>query len=1781
MRHPSMIRLKNRVGLYLLLYLLSAFPAAASVRISWQANTESDLAGYKIYYGMSPGTYTTILDVGNAVQYTFNALIPGMTYYLAVTAYDAAGNESGYSTEVSFKVEDTVPPQITGVSCTQVDRVVVVFNEAVEMTSAELVTNYQITNGIVVQSAHLQSDNVTIYLYTTQHAVGSYVLTVNGVKDRADVPNMIANGTQVGYTYGTLDTTRPTVSSVELYRTDFLAVQFSETLNQASALTLSNYSISPSVTIDSLALDLTCRKVYISTGNHTPGVQYTITFNNIQDAANPPNTILPNSQKTYLQEPTDTQAPALIAVRVKSATELELQFNEVLDPVTSQQPGRYTITPQVAVNSAILRTDNSIVTLTTAAHAGGSYTVSASGIGDQAVPMNAASSVQLGYTYSPPDQVAPALLGMELTGNNLITLHFSEPLEQASAESVSNYSIQPQVAILSAMLSVSEKMVILQTGSHSQGTYRITLAGIRDKSATPNTIAQNTGADYSYSPPDDTPPALASAQLHGASMVELRFSESLNRTTSQNSSNYSITPSVAVLSAALVGDSLNHVYLATGPHTPGQTYTVTVNGIMDKAEVPNTIAPNSRLEYAYPAVDATPPELVSVSLPANIMLEALFSEPLDRAAAENEANFIITPALTVEEATLDASLKKVFLKTAGHQPGRQYTLTVLNVTDCASPANPIGAANTRDYLCQSTDVIPPRLLRAEIHGDRTVELNFSEPLEASSALTAVNYEIAGAAGIVVQQVSLSNSQMDVFLETTPHLKGLYTVTVSHVQDMAALPNAISANNTASYDYSPPDTTGPVFLAVSFMNPTTLELTFDEMLQRASAEDTAHYAVSGITVLRAILDISATRVILQTTEHVPGTYTLIMNGIADASTGANRIASNTVGRYSYVPEDRIPPVITSAELRNERMLLVNFSETVDSWSAQNKANYVINKNVTVESATLAASQNQVILQTTTHASGEYILTVSHIQDASAAKNTIAAYSQAAYVWVPLDTVAPELASVTLHTNQYMELEFSEPIDAAQAQVAGNFSITPLVRVQRAVLDISLTHVWLFTEPHAPGSYLITVSHIQDKSFTPNTIGLAHNQLPYSYTPPDTAAPALISTALRTPMSLALVFDEPLGRNAAEDIAHYTITPAIEIRQAYLLASLTTVHLETSAHEAGVTYTVQIDGLEDRAPIPNVLSRPITAQYVYSPPDTTAPELIAAKLQGTSLLELVFSEKIEKMSAENRLNYRIDPMVEILNASLDSASLSKVYLETTNHLPGITYGINARNIRDRAPIPNVIRPTAWLAYTLSGSGSAADQTPPQVARIDVVSSTAIDVVFTEPVDKTSSENRSNYSIAGGVSIQSAVLDTVGVRVHLVTSAHAVGRQYQISVAGVRDQAALPNVLASAFPVKYLLGQNVIVSNLSTCTYGLQIFNAGDTSYVDRDYTVQNSPQSLEGTVQVMTANGDKCSGGGNFLRFELNRDAILYVAFDRRIEVLPDWLSTWRATGEQVVDSRQNVFNLYASEVLAGRVTLGGNAGTMDDAMYLIFVAPHTSSEQSVCNLNRPAYQLKHLAVGDIYYIDRDYTLSSIPTAMKDFLWIQTANDDKLSREENFLSFTLTQRSRIYVATDSRMASLPKWLLEWDGAEGQIVDSRGTRFDIVSKTFEAGEAVLGGNCGTMDDAMYLVLVEVLESQGGPGTELPGYFTLEQNYPNPFNPETSIYFKAHKNGPVQLSVYNILGQKVKTLVDREMAAGHTETVIWDGTDSDGIPVASGVYFYQIRQGQFALSKRMLLMR
>jgi hypothetical protein len=94
------------------------------------------------------------------------------------------------------------------------------------------------------------------------------------------------------------------------------------------------------------------------------------------------------------------------------------------------------------------------------------------------------------------------------------------------------------------------------------------------------------------------------------------------------------------------------------------------------------------------------------------------------------------------------------------------------------------------------------------------------------------------------------------------------------------------------------------------------------------------------------------------------------------------------------------------------------------------------------------------------------------------------------------------------------------------------------------------------------------------------------------------------------------------------------------------------------------------------------------------------------------------------------------------------------------------------------------------------------------------------------------------------------------------------------------------------------------------------------------------------------------------------------------------------------------------------------------------------------------------------------------------------------------------------------------------------------------------------------------------------LPDNYELHQNYPNPFNIQTEISFEIPRRSQVTLTIFNVLGMKVASLINEELPAG-SHSIIWNGKNGNGIITASGVYFYQLQTKDFSETKKMTLIK
>lgn len=204
---------------------------AADASLSWDANTEADLAGYKVYYGTSSRSYGTPIDVNNQTTFTVTGLSEGQTYYFAVTAYNNTNVESAFSAEVSKTFSDTVSPILSSIAAGSITGT----GAVITWTTNEAATaqvEYGTTTAYGSSSA-LRSTLLTSHSRTLSGLAPSTLYHYR-VISRDAAGNTAASGNNTFTTAAAPDTTPPAISGISAGNLAPTSATISWTTNELS-----------------------------------------------------------------------------------------------------------------------------------------------------------------------------------------------------------------------------------------------------------------------------------------------------------------------------------------------------------------------------------------------------------------------------------------------------------------------------------------------------------------------------------------------------------------------------------------------------------------------------------------------------------------------------------------------------------------------------------------------------------------------------------------------------------------------------------------------------------------------------------------------------------------------------------------------------------------------------------------------------------------------------------------------------------------------------------------------------------------------------------------------------------------------------------------------------------------------------------------------------------------------------------------------------------------------------------------------------------------------------------------------------------------------------------------------------------------------------------------------------------------------------------------------------------------------------------------------------------
>ncbi len=265
---------------------------------------------------------------------------------------------------------------------------------------------------------------------------------------------------------------------------------------------------------------------------------------------------------------------------------------------------------------------------------------------------------------------------------------------------------------------------------------------------------------------------------------------------------------------------------------------------------------------------------------------------------------------------------------------------------------------------------------------------------------------------------------------------------------------------------------------------------------------------------------------------------------------------------------------------------------------------------------------------------------------------------------------------------------------------------------------------------------------------------------------------------------------------------------------------------------------------------------------------------------------------------------------------------------------------------------------------------------------------------------------------------------------------------------------------------------------------------------------------------------------------------------------------------------------------------GNKGGYDTLDYMANTLPWDNAYHNIFHIENRTLTPTFEALPDTLVSD----LIGAHNAIADYPYLPWDSIATIQHSSGNEFFTYTDVSGISCATFVELTSDDAEVIyTYDSRDNQIPqegrpvawrylgdDYRYVYFDIPLSAFDRSAAIAALRQALDDVTSESTGIENNQNL----SDLPGSFVLHQNYPNPFNPDTRIEYELPAASNVKLTIFNLLGQKVRTLVDEYQTAG-VRYVTWDGANDAGKPVATGLYLYRLQVGDRSESKKMLLLK
>jgi len=522
--------------------------------------------------------------------------------------------------------------------------------------------------------------------------------------------------------------------------------------------------------------------------------------------------------------------------------------------------------------------------------------------------------------------------------------------------------------------------------------------------------------------------------------VEVVFDSAVEKAFAENAANYKVavkgsTTALEVIAAVAESDSI--VVLETAAQTAGTAYTLTVGDVS--------------LNFTGIAKVSGAPEIDKVKSIDTDTVEIVFTKALDKASAEDEANYTFDKGITVKKAELwishDDGRKTVKLTTEGMKTNNIYKLTIQNIKS----SDLVAMKSVTKSLAGTSDTKAPTVDgNVIVKNNQRIILNFSDAhgIDKATAEDIANYSINNDL-VITKIVAIDAVEDDydyydqVEISTEPmEINKRYTLTINNLADGSVSKNVIAKAITKQFGGMAPDKTAPKAGAIKVYGDSMVEIAFSDTnrMDASTLTDINNYTFdNGLQVLKAEIvrpskpdtDLGKTVVLTTSTMDTGTTYKITIENIADEFGNViTKVSNRSVPRSQGA--DIKPAAVTKVVWNSLTEVKVYFDERLDVESANDPANYVINNDLgAVLKAEISASDDYKAVKLTTAKQAEnknYTITINGVKD----RLENATVNAKAYFTSQVDgadTTMPEIENIYAVNNREIRVTFNEKVTAA--------------------------------------------------------------------------------------------------------------------------------------------------------------------------------------------------------------------------------------------------------------------------------------------------------------------------------------------------------------------------------------------------------------------------------------------------------------------------------------------------------------------------------------------------------------------------------------------------------------------------------------------------------------------------------------------------------------------------------------------------------------------------------